>query len=122
MKKKILITPRSFSLYKDKAYEMLNPYDVDIIENNTGRTFTEDEMCEMCSNIDGIIVGIDLMSERVLRHAKKLKAISKYGAGLDNIDLKVANELGIKVERAAGTNSTSVAELAVGMFFMMSRK
>ena len=68
-------------------------------------------MLEKCSEIDGVIVGIDPITEKVIRNAKKLKAISKYGAGLDNIDLNIASELGIKVTSAAGTNATSVAEL-----------
>lgn len=121
MARKILITPKSFSKAKDKAYELLNKHDVEIIENNTGKTYTEEQMIEMCADIDGIIVGIDPMTEHVLRTAKNLKVISKYGAGLDNVDLKVAEELGIKVDRAVATNATSVAELAVGLFFTMAR-
>lgn len=121
MKKKILITPKSFSKAKDKAYELLKPYDVEIIENTTGKTYTEDEMFEKCHDIDGIIVGIDPMNKRVLQNAKNLKAISKYGAGLDNVDLDTAKELGIKVDRAVGTNAESVAELTVGEFFSLAR-
>lgn len=121
MKRKILITPKSFSNAKQKAMELLNQFDFEIIENTTGKTYNEEQMKELCSDIDGIIVGIDPMGENVLRNAKKLKAISKYGAGLDNVDLKTAEDLGIKVDRALATNATSVAELAVGMFFNLSR-
>lgn len=121
MKKKILITPKSFSKAKDQALKLLGKYDMEIIENHMGKTLTEEQMVQICEDIDGIIVGIDPMSERVLRNAKRLKAISKYGAGLDNIDVDVAKEMGIKLDRAVGTNATSVAELAVGMFFSLSR-
>jgi D-3-phosphoglycerate dehydrogenase len=119
--KKVLITPRSFSQSGEKAYNLLAEFGCEIIRNTTGKTLTEDQMIEQCSNIDGIIVGIDPVTEKVLRNAKKLKAISKYGAGLDNVDLKTAEELGIKVERAVGANATSVAELAVGLFFTLAR-
>lgn len=120
--KKILITPRSFSKAKDKADELLRDYEeIEIIENNTGQTLSEDQMVELCADIDGIIVGIDPMNERVLKSAKNLKAISKYGAGLDNIDLDVAKELGIEVDRAVATNATSVAEVAIGHMFAISR-
>jgi D-3-phosphoglycerate dehydrogenase len=118
---KILITPRSFVKAKDKALELFKNYDFEIIENTTGETFNEEEMIDICSDIDGIIVGVDPMTEKVLNSAKKLRAISKYGAGLDNIDLNIAKERGIKVERAVATNSTSVAELAVGLFFSIAR-
>ena len=120
--KKILITPRSFSKARHKADELLKDYEeLEIVMNTTGRTLTEEEMIDQCSDIDGIIVGIDPMSEKVLKSAKNLKAISKYGAGLDNIDLDAAKELGIKVDRAVATNAMSVAELAIGLMFVASR-
>lgn len=119
--KKVLITPRSFSQSGERAYNLLKEHGFEIIVNTLGKTFTEEQMMEQCADVDGIIVGIDPITEKVLRNAKRLKAISKYGAGLDNIDLKVAEELGIKVDRAAGTNAVSVAELAVGLFFTLAR-
>jgi len=122
MKKKILITPRSFSRFMEQAGVILNQYDLEIILNRTGKTYTEEQMTELCSDIDKIIVGIDPLGEKVLRRAGKLKAISKYGAGLDNIDLQVAKELKIKVAKAAGANATAVAELGVGLFFALARK
>ena len=118
---KILITPRSFSQSGEKAFEILKEYGCEVIINDTGKTLDEEHLIEKCGDIDGIIVGIDPITEKVLRSAKNLKAISKYGAGLDNIDLKTAEEMGIKVDRAAGTNATSVAELAVGLFFTLGR-
>lgn len=121
MKKKILITPKSFFRAKHIADEIFSQYQLEIVENNTGKTLTKEQMMELCQDIDGIIVGVDPMDEDVLRNAKKLKAISKYGVGLDNIDLKVAEELGIKIRRAEGTNNRSVAELTIGLFFAISR-
>ncbi len=89
MKKKILITPKSFFRARNKADEIFSQFDLDIVENNTGKTLTKQQMIELCSDVDGVIVGLDPMDEEVIRSAKNLKAISKYGVGLDNIDLKV---------------------------------
>ncbi|HHV94886.1 MAG TPA: phosphoglycerate dehydrogenase [Clostridiaceae bacterium] len=121
MMKKVLITPRSFPEAGKEAYKLLRENGFEIIDNKTGKTLTEEQMIEMCAEVDGIIVGVDPVTERVMKNAKKLKAVSKYGAGLDNIDLKAAETLGIKVDRAAGTNATSVAELTIGLFFTLAR-
>jgi len=121
MKKKILITPKSFFRARNKAEEIFSQYQLEIVENNTGKTLTKQQMMELCKDVDGIIVGIDPMDEEVLRSAQKLKAISKYGVGLDNIDLKVAEELGIIISRAEGANTRSVAELTIGLLFAISR-
>lgn len=118
---KVLITPRSFSKSGAEAVKLLKEKGYEVVENRTGKTYTRETMIELCKDADGVIVGTDRMDEEVLRGAPRLKAISKYGAGVDNIDLKAAESLGIKVRRAAGANSTSVAELAVGMFFAIAR-
>lgn len=118
---KVLITPRSFSKAGEEAVKLLMEKGYEVIENRTGRTYAYEEMSALCIKADGIIVGGDTMDARVLRNAKNLKAISKYGAGVDNIDLNIAKELGIKVSSAAGANATSVAELTIGLIFAISR-
>ena len=122
MGKKILITPRSFGAYKHLAYPLIEEQGYEIIENTSGRTLTEDEIINLAgSGVVGIIVGIDPLPARVLEACRDLKAISKYGMGLDNIDLDKAKELNIKIDRAAGTNNISVAELAIALMFSMAR-
>jgi len=78
-------------------------------------------MLGLVSDVDGILVGIDPITERVMKAAPRLKAISKYGAGLDNVDLEAAKRLGIAVSTAPGTNAVSVAELTIGFLFDLSR-
>lgn len=120
---KILITPKSFRNYKHKAYPLLEEKGYEIIENDFGRTMTENEIVRLAGEgVEGIIIGVDPLPANVLEQLRELRAISKYGVGMDNIDLSRAAELGIKVKNAVGTNSVSVAELAVALMFTMSRK
>jgi len=119
--KKVLITPRSFRQAGDFTFKLLKENGFEVIENTTGKILSEEQMIELCSDVDGLLVGIDPVTERVMKNSPKLKAISKYGAGLDNIDLDAAAKFNIKVDRAAGTNAVSVAELAVGLFFTLAR-
>jgi phosphoglycerate dehydrogenase-like enzyme len=120
--KKILITPKSFSTYKEKAYPLIMAKGYEIIDNNLGRTMTEQEIINRAKeDVAGIIIGIDPLPAAVLEQCRDLTAISKYGAGMDNIDLKRAQELGIKVKNAAGANSISVAELAITFMFTAAR-
>ncbi|MGE5581417.1 MAG: phosphoglycerate dehydrogenase [Bacillota bacterium] len=123
MPQKILITPKSFKNYKDMAYPLLKTKGYDIIDNTMGRTLTEQEIVDFAArDVVGIIVGVDPLPASVLNQCKNLKAISKYGVGMDNIDLEQAKKLGIKVKNALGTNSVSVAELAIGFMFTAARK
>ncbi|WP_419961244.1 phosphoglycerate dehydrogenase [Psychrobacillus sp. BM2] len=120
---KILITPKSFQKYKQKPFEMLLAAGYEIIENTSGKTLSEDNLLELATeDIAGIIVGVDPLPPRVLEAFKGLKAISKYGVGMDNIDLEKAKEMGISVRNAIGTNNISVAELAIGLMFESGRR
>ena len=120
--KKILITPRSFGRYKDTAYPLIEIRGYEIIENTQGRTLTEEDLVEYAKeDIEGIIVGIDPLPAPVLDRFRSLRAISKYGVGMDNIDLKRANELGIRVRNAIGANDVSVAELTIALMFAAAR-
>lgn len=119
MKKKILVTPRSFGKASNKPFEMLKDYE--IIRNETGKPYEENDLKELIEDVDGIIVGLDKLTKDVLKNAKKLKVITKYGVGLDNIDIDEALRLGIKVTYTPGANKESVADLAFTMMLGLSR-
>jgi D-3-phosphoglycerate dehydrogenase len=71
--------------------------------------------------MDGIIVGIDPITKRVIDNASKLKVISKYGVGVDNIDLESAKERNILVTNTPNANSNAVAELTLGLIISVLR-
>jgi phosphoglycerate dehydrogenase-like enzyme len=123
MTAKVLITPKSFHNYKESVYPLLEAHGYEIIENSLGRTMTEAEIIEKAAEgVVGIIIGIDPLPASVLRSCKHLRAVSKYGMGMDNIDLNAAKELDIEVRNAAGTNNVSVAEHAIGLLFAAARR
>ncbi|GGG54088.1 phosphoglycerate dehydrogenase [Paenibacillus radicis (ex Gao et al. 2016)] len=119
---KVLITPKSFANYKASVYPLIIEQGYDIIENNLGRTMTEAEIVEQArEGVVGIIIGVDPLPAEVLAQCKDLRAVSKYGMGMDNIDQDKAKELGIQLRNAAGSNHISVAEHAIGLLFALAR-
>ncbi|MDF2523815.1 MAG: Phosphoglycerate dehydrogenase [Clostridiales bacterium] len=118
---KILITPRSFSRYGEQAIDLMESKGYEVTVNTTGKPYSYEKFCELSSDVDGIILGVDTVDEQMLKGAKNLKGISRFGVGIDNINVEIADRLGIKIARAIGSNSTSVAELAVGFFFTLAR-
>ncbi|WP_297747415.1 phosphoglycerate dehydrogenase [uncultured Tessaracoccus sp.] len=123
MNQRILITPKSFTKYKAVPVQMLEDAGYDIEFNETGHTLSAEELIERASNgVVGIIVGVDPISQAVVDACADLRAVSKYGVGMDNIDLPACKAKGIAVDNARGTNSISVAELAVGLMFEGARR
>ncbi|HSZ82842.1 MAG TPA: hydroxyacid dehydrogenase [Polyangia bacterium] len=57
-----------------------------------------------------------------LANPGKLKIIGRAGVGVDNIDVKVANEKGVLVINTPQGNAAAAAELAIGFVFALARK
>ena len=74
----------------------------------------------MAYNADGIIAGTEAYSEDVINKLPNLKVISRLGVGLDNIDLKIADEKGIKVF-ITNSPAPAVAELILGLMLDVTR-
>lgn len=119
---KILVTPRSFGKNNPGLFDRLERAGLDIIRNNTGAILSEGAMEELIAPCSGVIVGVDPLNASVLERAPLLKAVSKYGVGLDNIDLKLCEKRGIKVSRTVGANSDAVADYAFGLMISVARR
>ncbi len=64
----------------------------------------------------------DRVSEKVLMAGRKLKIVSNYAVGYDNIDIKAATELGIIVTNTPGVLTDATAELAWALIFAVARR
>jgi len=72
-------------------------------------------MKQIIADADYAIAGQVAVSGDVLRAARKLKLLHKWGVGVDNLDLAAARELGVKVARTTGSNAIPVAEFTLGL-------
>lgn len=68
---------------------------------------------DFCSDAEALIIGREIMDEALFSHCPHLKIISKYGVGLDNIDIAACEKRNIKIGWTPGVNKTSVAELTL---------
>lgn len=119
MSLRVLVTSRSFGRVSDEPVELLkeNGFEVDIISEPT-----EERILEIIDRYDAIIVGNDKITRDILEKAKNLKIICKHGVGVDNIDLKSAEESGIRVTNVPATNSDAVADLTFGLILDLARR
>ena len=89
--------------------------------NLGGKRFNQDELIEYIKDANAIIVGLESINKEVLDKCPNLKIISKYGVGLNNIDLEECKKRDIKIGWTGGVNRLSVAEMALGFMLMLSR-
>ncbi|WP_341989063.1 2-hydroxyacid dehydrogenase [Azorhizobium sp. AG788] len=101
----------------DKLRELLPPGFVLTVATARG----DDHLKEIIGEADYAIAGQVGASAEVLRAARKLKLLHKWGVGVDNLDIDAARELGIKVARTTGSNAIPVAEFTLGLMLAALR-
>jgi D-3-phosphoglycerate dehydrogenase / 2-oxoglutarate reductase len=113
----ILLTTTSFidtpGLHQKKLYN--SKYKIDTLRG----PLKEKVLLPIISNYDGIICGDDDISKKVIIKGSKgkLKVISKYGIGLDKIDLNAAKKCDIPVFSTPGVNHITVSEHILALIF-----
>jgi D-3-phosphoglycerate dehydrogenase len=118
---RVLVTPRSFAQLDREPLTRLEEAGCEVRRNPGERPLTEAEMAEAIGGADGLIVGIDPVTDRVLDAAPDLRVISKYGAGVDNIDLAAASRRRIVVTATPDANTEAVADLTLGLMLAAAR-
>ena len=119
---KILVTPRSFGKNNPELFDRLARAGLDVVRNDTGGILSAEQMREKLAPCQGIILGVDPLGASVLAAAPHLRAVAKYGVGLDNVDMEVCRERGIAVSRTVGANSNAVADYALTLMLMVARR
>ena len=101
---KILITPTSFGKPENaQAKQKIEAFADEVVYNPHGRPLTGDELPALLCGVDGYIAGLDSITAAVIQGApESLKVISRYGAGVDRVDIPAARERGIVVTNTAG--------------------
>ena len=118
---KVLVTPTSYGL-NDPALRTQLEAEVGEVVYNTGRKpLSSTQLAEMIPGVDGFIAGLDAIDRDALAAADRLRVIARYGVGVDAVDLEAAEEKGIVVTNTPGANSSSVAELTVGLMISLLR-
>ncbi len=83
----------------------------------------DERLLEAIQNISGIIFRAKGRADRwLMDHAPKLKVIARHGVGLDNVDVEEATKKGIRVVYTPLANAEAVAEHAVMMMALISRR
>jgi D-3-phosphoglycerate dehydrogenase / 2-oxoglutarate reductase len=118
----ILVTPRSVTTAGHPSLARLADAGHTIVFGPPGRHPTEEELVELLPPCIGYLAGVERITLRVLEAATDLRAISRNGAGVDNIDLAAARARGIAVSRAEGANARGVAELTIAFLLALARR
>jgi len=118
---KIFISTSSFAVHSNEPLDTLDKNKIKYILNPFKRKLNSKELLNCANNVHAIIAGTEMYDKQVLLNLPNLKVISRLGIGMDNIDMEVAKEKGIRVFKTTTTPAPAVAELVLGLMIDVSR-
>lgn len=118
---KILLTTTSFQDTHGSHHQILEDAGFEIIHERG--PLPEKRMLELVGEVDAFLCGDDEITSKVIDHAlPQLKVVSKYGIGLDKIDVDYLTAKGIPLTFCPGVNHTTVAEHTFALMLALFRK
>lgn len=120
MKKKVLVT---YQMFRSGYAELMEKYDVTFPPEGR-ETFTYDEVYQMLPEYDALqsMFNFPVSRELLQRGLPRLRIVSNYAVGYDNIDIESANELGITVTNTPEPVIEPTADMAYGLMLSVARR
>lgn len=116
MKKKVIVT---YKMPIEGYRELLKEYDVTFSE---GESFTREEVLAVIDNYDAILSMFDFkVDKELIDKATRLKIVSNYAVGFDNIDVDYCTQKGIQVTNTPGPVTEPTADQALGLMLAVAR-
>ena len=120
-KKKILISWHYLMPLSQKYKNFFKKENIDYDTISVNPSLKENQLLKIIHKYDGIICGDDEITKKVIDKAKKLKVISKWGTGLDSIDVNYAKKKSILICNSPKAFVESVTVYAFGLLINLSR-
>ena len=122
MRWRVLVSAPQMQKEIDDYLEKLESEGIKIEKVNVEQKLSEKELINIISKYDGVIAGDDEFTHKVFEKAKKLKVISKWGVGIDSIDLDAARKFNVSVFNSPGAFKHSVADFVMGLILCLARE
>ncbi|PYR01195.1 MAG: phosphoglycerate dehydrogenase [Acidobacteria bacterium] len=120
MRAEVAVASHSFPKSQTLREELLARYPGSTF-NETGRPLGREPLIAFLRGHAKAITGLETLDEAVFDALPDLRVVSKYGVGLDMIDLDAARRHGVAIRWTPGVNRQAVAELTIGFMIALCR-
>lgn len=105
------------SILREAGFEVVN-----LSSAGFGAQSTENEIFEALKDADAAIVGLEPITESLIRRLPKLRAVTRRGIGYDSVDIDACRARGITVMRTTGAVEGAVAEHVMAYLLYFARR
>jgi phosphoglycerate dehydrogenase-like enzyme len=109
---RIAVASRSFSRNAVLRAELQSKYSA-VTFSESPTVLHGDALVALLRGHDRVIVGLERIDDQLLAQLPEVRVISKYGVGLDGLDLPAIARRGVKLAWTGGVNRRSVSELTL---------
>ena len=111
------------AIYDDKgARAMLADAGFELFDSPPRAPFGEEDIIDLLEDVDAVIADSDAYTDRVFAERPRLKLVSRWGVGIDSIDLAAATRHGVMVTNTPGIITDAVADLAFTFILGLARR
>jgi D-3-phosphoglycerate dehydrogenase len=100
---------------------MLQHPELELVWADVEERLEEPALLDQIDGVHGLLCGDDRVTRKVLERAKDLRAIVKWGTGIDSIDSESAREFGVAVRRTPDAFTDAVADTTLALMLDFSR-
>jgi phosphoglycerate dehydrogenase-like enzyme len=118
---RILISAPYMLRERELVEPMLDHPQLELVWADVEERLEEDALLDQIDGVHGMLCGDDRVTRRVLERAKDLRAIVKWGTGIDSIDSDSARELGVAVRRTPDAFTDPVADTTLALMLDFAR-
>jgi D-3-phosphoglycerate dehydrogenase len=119
--KKILLSAPYMLMDRYKFTDYFAEHELDVTCANVTEHIGEQELIDVIADYDGAICGDDPYTRRVFEKAKKLKVVSKWGTGINTIDITAAADFGVKICNTPNAFSHPVSNTVMAYMLAFAR-
>lgn len=122
MDRKVLVTAPYIIPVMDDFRKLFAEKGLELVIPRVRERLSEEELLPLVGDISGAICGDDAFTEKVLIAAPRLKVISKWGTGIDSIDVEACARFGVAVRNTPNAFSEPVADSVFGYMLTFARR
>lgn len=114
----VLKTDAALVPFGEAQRDLLAEHGLELVERPCG---TEEELIEHGRDADALMVVAEPVTARVIEALDGLRVITRFGAGLDNVDVEAATRAGVQVTYVPGASVEEVSDHTIAMIFALAR-
>ncbi len=109
--------------FLDRFHPVFDRFGIDLIVPDVEERLEEADLLAYAGQFDGVICGDDRFSKQVINAClPRLKVISKWGTGIDSIDLDACDEYSVMVGNTPNAFTLPVADTVLGYILTFARQ